>query len=401
MHTTLAPDTRTGFVPAARPAAQSGTRFTVNGSDALELHLQNICKNVLSGITHIIPKRNLEGIVLGGGYGRGEGGVLRSSSGDRPYNDLEFYVFVRGHPWLNERRYARALHDLGEALAPSAGIELEFKIISVSKLRHSPQTLFYHDLIAGHRWLLGDDSLFTGCEHHRDAGTIPLSEATRLLMNRCSGLLFAREKLEGEQLPADDADFVCRNIAKTQLALGDAVLIAFGQYHWSCRERSQRMSDLTATADLPWLEQLRECHAAGVEFKLHPHRTDLSRTTLQHCFGETSSLANQVWLWLEKRRLGCDFASAADYAFSPVHKWPDTGRWRNCLANASVFGLRALLMQCHQRHPRERILNALALLLWADAGTSAELKPQVRRELLYLEPTAMIAAYRERWRLAS
>jgi hypothetical protein len=377
------------------------TRFTVTGSDALERRLEDICNKVLAGITRIISASKLEGIVLGGGYGRGEGGVLKTPSGDGPYNDLEFYVFVRGQPWLNERRYARALHVLSEELAPGAGIELEFKITSTARLRHSLPTLFYHDLIMGHRWLLGDDSLFTGCEHHREPGAIPLSEATRLLMNRCSGLLFAREKLEHGHLSADDADFAYRNIAKTQLALGDAVLLAFGQFHWSCRERHRRMSDLSAMADLPWLDELRQCHATGAEFKLHPHRTDLSRATLQHCFSETSSLAHKVWLWLEKRRLGCAFATATDYASSRINKWPGTNVWRNGLANASVFGRRALLMPRHRRHPRERILNALALLLWAGAGNSHETTQQAQRELLCSDPAANVSAYRARWRRAS
>ena len=220
-------------------------------------------------------------------------------------------------------------------------------------------------------------------------------------MNRCSGLLFAREKLEGACISTDDADFAYRNIAKTQLALGDAVLIAFGRYHWSCRERRRLLSDLTATTDLPWLNEVNQCHATGVEFKLLPHRTDLSRTTLQHCLKKTSSLAHKVWLWLEKRRLGCDFSSAADYASNPINKWPDTPIWRNCLANANVFKHRALLMPRRQRHPRERILNALALLLWTSNGMPHKFAHQPQRELLFPGSTAAISAYRKRWRLAS
>ena len=51
-----------------------------------------------------------EGEGLGGGYGRGEGGVLRSpeSGEDQPYNDLEFYVFTRGSALIAERRFRRA-----------------------------------------------------------------------------------------------------------------------------------------------------------------------------------------------------------------------------------------------------------------------------------------------------
>ena len=401
MPATLAPDIRSGFVPAARPASKPATRFTLNGSNALEHQLAKVCKDVLAGIDRIIPESRLEGIALGGGYGRGEGGVLNTPAGDQPYNDLEFYVFVRGHPWLNERRYGKSLHELIAGLAPGAGVELEFKITSPTQLRRSPPSLFYHDLIMGHRWLLGDDSLFAGCEHQRDAGTIPLSEATRLLMNRCSGLLFAREKLEHERFSAEDADFVCRNIAKTELALGDALLIAFNKYHWSCLERGRRLSELASAEDLPWLEEVRKRHAAGVAFKLEPHRSGHSRDALRAHVREVRLLALRTWLWLESRRLGWDFRSAADYTSSRINKWPGISSWRNGLSNARVFGLQALLLPRNRRHPRERILNALALLLWEQAGASPESTRTIQRELLLFEPTAIIPAYRERWRRAS
>ena len=35
-------------------------------------------------------------VVLGGGYGRGEGGVLHTPQGDKPYNDLDIFVFSDG-----------------------------------------------------------------------------------------------------------------------------------------------------------------------------------------------------------------------------------------------------------------------------------------------------------------
>ncbi|MBC8096799.1 MAG: hypothetical protein H7Y43_13400 [Akkermansiaceae bacterium] len=400
MPTTLAPDLRSGFV-TARPISKSATRFTLNGGDALEQQLANVCKKVLAGIARIIPEHKLEGLALGGGYGRGEGGVLKTPAGDQPYNDLEFYVFVRGHPWLNERRYAKSVHALGEELALFAGVELEFKITSLAKLRRSSVSLFYHDLIMGHRWLLGDDRLLTGCEHHRDSETIPLSEAIRLLMNRCSGLLFAREKLEHAVFFAEDADFVGRNIAKTELALGDAVLIAFGKYHWSCRERGRRLRELAATEDLSWLEEVRQRHAVGVQFKLEPHRSGLSREALQEHLCAVSAIALQSWLWLENRRLSGDFRSAADYTASGINKFPGTSGWRNRLTNVKVFGPRALLLPRQRRHPRERILNALVLMLWVRAETSIGLAQKVRRELAGSEPSAIISEYRRRWRLTS
>ena len=396
----LVHDLRNPFAQRPELTAKPNARFTLNGTDALELRLETICKEVLAGVQRIIPERKLEGIALGGGYGRGEGGVLKTPDGDLPYNDLEFYVLARGLPGWDERRYAKLLHALSAELSPGAGIELEFKITSAARLRHTPQSLFYHDLILGHRWLLGGEELFAGCEQHREAGNIPLSEATRLLMNRCSGLLFARGKLEHERFSDADADFVCRNLAKTELALGDAVLLAFGNYHWSCRERRRRMSDLSPAGDVTWLAEVRQRHAAGVKFKLQPHRFAESRAALQAQFRDVSALAWRVWLWLENRRLGCGFRTAGDYATSQINKWPETSLWRNLLANFRVFGPQALWIRRKWRHPRERILNALVLLLWgrADAGVVSVVGSRaIHHELLMAESVADVSAYRERW----
>lgn len=358
------------------------THFTLDGSDELENHLARACEKVLAGIQKIIPPRKLEALLLGGGYGRGEGGVLKTESGDQPYNDLEFYVFIRGNNWLNERRFGKALHHLSHELTPAAGVEVEFKIISSAKLRRSPASMFYYDLVTRHRRLWGNEKLLAGCEHHRITRNIPLSEATRLLMNRCSGLLFAQEKLRREFFTDEDADFVGRNLAKAQLAFGDAVLTAFGQYHWSCLERHERLKQLLELKKMPWFDEALNHHAAGLEFKLHSHRTYLPRAALQSQHENVTAFALKIWLWLESRRLGCHFESARDYALNQSDKCPDTNPWRNFLLNAKLFGPAALFQKRSRRHPRERILNALALQLWETSTLNSELQHWLRRELL-------------------
>ena len=82
--------------------------------------------------------------------------------------------------------------------------------------------------------------------YNGEGSKIPLHRATRRLMSRCSGLLFSAERLERAEFTADDADFVGRNPAKARLAFGDAWLAAQGQYHWSCKERHDRIRRLAA-----------------------------------------------------------------------------------------------------------------------------------------------------------
>jgi len=158
--------------PAKPPRASvvDGTRFTLDGSAELEDHLHQTCRQVLAAVRDAVPKQKLEALLLGGGYGRGEGGVLKTGTGDRPYNDLEFYVFLRGNHFLNTRRYQTVLNDVADRLAPRAGVEVEFKVLSLDKLRRRPASMFYYDLVMGHRWLLGEESLLIGCELHKQIG---------------------------------------------------------------------------------------------------------------------------------------------------------------------------------------------------------------------------------------
>ncbi len=363
--------------PAVAVRPTSATRFTLDGDEQLERHLEKTSRAFLAGVREVVPAGKLEALMLGGGYGRGEGGVLKTETGDQPYNDLEFYVFIRGNRWLNERRYRDGLHQLAQELAATARVELEFKIISLDKLRRSSASMFYYDLVMGHRWLWGEESQLTGCAHHREALLIPPAEATRLLMNRGSGLLFALEKLQRRPFTEADADFVGRNLAKAQLAFGDAVLTAFGQYHWSCRQRHERLQKLATIEDLPWLPQARVQHAQGLEFKLHPHRALASPATLQRQHEELAALGLQIWLWLESHRLGQPFLSARAYGLSPLNKCPETNPRRNRLVNAQVFGPATLFKREAGRYPRERLLNSLAILLWE----KRELDPELTRRL--------------------
>ena len=382
------------------PHQTEATRFTLDGSAALEQHLDSVCARVSSEVRALVPSSKLDGLLLAGGYGRGEGGVLRTDAGEEPYNDLEFYVFVRGNAVLQERRYRSPLAELGHRLSPGAGLEVEFKVLTLEKLRSARPSMFYYDLMARHRWLIGDDSLLAGCGHHGDARGIPLSEVTRLLMNRCSGLLFSAERLRRKQFDSEAADFVGRNLAKTQLALGDALLAASGQYHWSCRERHRRLSSLRALGNEPWRDALSRHHADGVEFKLHPVRSSASRETLAQQHAELSALARQFWFWLENLRLATDFVTPRQYALSTTDKCPETSAFRNRLINARTFGAAAVLRPRGVRYPRQRLLHSLSLLLWdSDVLSDDSLLRTVQREIntTASDFSGLVDAYQHLW----
>jgi len=384
------------------------TRFTIDGSDALEQRIGSLCEVVRTGVRRIVPGLKLEGLVLGGGYGRGEGGVLKTDQGDEPYNDLEFYVFFSGNRLINQRRYGQALEVLAELLSLDAGIHVEFKCDSIQRLKRSPVSMFTYDLVAGHQVVWGDPEIFRNCQHHLNSVGIPLSEATRLLFNRCSGLLLVREKLIRNAIgcglqrkfSGEEVDFIGRNLAKAQLALGDAVLVVCGKYHWSCRERHRRLSELSLSEPPPNFAEIQKHHDAGAAFKLHPQRKNRCRTDFEGSHRELSRLSSDLWLWLEGIRLQESFHNAREYSLNRVRKCPESPAWRNFLLNLRTFGLKATRDAFAWRYPRERLFNTLPLLLW-ESETTAE--PIVQRLLQKQLQTAAsdwagwVAAYKNLW----
>jgi hypothetical protein len=106
-------------------------------------------------------------------------------------------------------------------------------------------------------------------------------------------------------------------------------------------------------------------------------------------------------LWLEARRLRQRFNSAIDYARCPINKCPETTFARNALVNATTFGAPALLKEKAFRYPRERLFNALSLLLWEPStAREPQLLHDVQTELV--TPAVgfndLITAYQNLWR---
>lgn len=370
-------------------------RFTIDGSAALETELALLCEAIRSRILNVLPAQKVKAILLGGGYGRGEGGVLRTPLGDRPYNDLEFYVLVRGPEMLTAGRFDKAVQSAGESLSESAGVEIEIKLLGRRKLERSAVSMFYYDLISGHRLIHGDESWITGCEHHRSAHRIPLHEATRLLMNRCSGLLFASGRLAGQEFSDADSDFVGRNLAKAKLAFGDVLLTMRGQYHWSCQERHKRLRKLAAEKENENLNTLVLLHEQGVDFKVHPVQSRRTAGELSAELEFLKELGRELWLKLESRRLGRVFRSVVEYSSDAGSKCPETRQIKNCLINWRTYGA----SECYNAtYPRERLLRSLPLLLWHPALPETKLVAQEQLRTRASGWLELVQAYASLWR---
>ena len=217
-----------------------------------------LLKRVLTGMKETLSGTELC-VVLGGSYGRGDGGVRQDRENGILYNDLDFFVFAR-----KKNNHAEILlKEIAEKYEKELKVDVDFsRIMTVGDIRNNAKRLMMQELKRGYRLVFGED-LLAEFLPELPADKLPFSEACRLLLNRGMGLLLAGEKIMNN---SPETDFILRNIYKAILGAGDAMMIAEGKYRWNLAERLDFV-EKSAMPDL-WKNFYRE----AVQFKQAPHR---------------------------------------------------------------------------------------------------------------------------------
>ena len=272
---------------------------------------------------------SLAGVVLGGGYGRGEGGArgelkvesskfkVESSKSDvacRLSNDLDFFAITKeGATDADAAAVATALEPLSRRWSEKLGIDVDFMGRTPWRLRHDQERLMVQELVHGYVDVAGatGESLFAGIAR-REPSDLPWMEAARLLMNRGMGLLLAAEKLRSVadgRHPTSDCrlsdvhSFVNRNINKCILGAGDARLIANRGYRWRAPERAEALRDQMYRNAVAW--KFRPKESAVCDWNA---ARDVWRTAYEDVMdsgareGELGRSLRQAARWVVRRR---------------------------------------------------------------------------------------------------
>jgi hypothetical protein len=297
---------------------------------------------------------DLVAVVLGGGYGRGEGGVQGVGGIERPYNDVDLFVVMTG-----ARRWPQAtLERLARLRAPDLGVPVDIgRPLTVPAIEAWPAWLMWHELLHGHVVLYGPPDVLTAHASAAAWGPPPAIEATRLLLNRGAGLLWAWRVVRGVDRPTDP-DFVRRNRLKAEQALGDAWLIAHGRHRTALDGRADDLAALRREHPDVALRSDPHVYRQALAFKRRPDTPPLTQPG-ERTLAETAERWRTTWLHLEAGRTGRAFADAQAYAAWDGLREPGPSTAQR-LANVAR-GVR--LGRPSWRHPREALYRELPLLL--------------------------------------
>ena len=199
---------------------------------------------------------SLAGVVLGGGYGRGEGGLRECKVESvkckvegmpvaecRLSNDLDFFAITKeGATDADAASVAKALEPLSQRWSEKLGIDVDFMGRTPWRLRHDQERLMVQELVHGYVDVAGEKGEFAKC---------------KIENGKCKvdGLPNADCRMSDA-----DIDFVNRNINKCILGAGDAFLISRGLYRWRATER----------ADVCEAQGFDRLYRSAVEWKFRP-----------------------------------------------------------------------------------------------------------------------------------
>ena len=356
-------------------------RYTIDGSDRLEQRIADDMARIRVAALDAVGAENLTALVLGGGYGRGEGGVYLVDGEERPYNDYDFFVVVPFTAHSRRRWVSQRLHALRHDLEPRCGIHVDFgPPMPVSKLADYPCELMFLEARRGHVVVYGPSDVFMALPEY-DEKRVPLEEGTRILMNRGVGLWMALDLLDrGGPGNQEEYEFIVRNLYKALMAMGDVVLFRYGAYSVSYQKRWERFSALDIN-NLPEVEKVRAGYRASLDFKFRPDHRLPDGKDLRTWLEEVCAVYAQVFLWFEQQRLD-----------APEMDWPAYMRrarrlpyvsfgetLRNIVRNGRCSTWRLWPFDNWTLHPRDNILRLLTDLLFD--RQSNDLKGQIMLRL--------------------
>ena len=237
-------------------------------------HIESLLDESLNQIAHeaqqAICAKHLKYLVLGGGYGRGEGGILKRENGETDlYNDLDFFVISDTFiPHIN-KELDLVFQRISKEWHSKLHIDVDFsRSTYVGYIKKRLHIQMWREMVLGAQILVGDKNEFKK-DFRNLPPQMPSSETAKLLINRLTGLFLARQKLFQNSFSNEDYDFIARNINKAILACGDAVLLSLNKYVFRTEDRLQLLNDLKLE-DSEFLNELKRLYVEAVEFKKYP-----------------------------------------------------------------------------------------------------------------------------------
>ena len=229
--------------------------YTILNDEKIDTIIERDLKLIVSRILNTVTAR---AIILGGGFGRGEGSVLINRGRILAVNDYDIFIIISDGDQTDFR-------SIGKKIAGELDVRLLDLIpIKYSNLTSLPPTQFNYDLKYGGRHLWGE-CLLNLIPLFKE-GYVDAESGKTLLLNRLICAIEAySENFESQGMTTDQNFFLVNQTGKVISACVEALLIKKGKYNHSYQKRRDIFR-----AEFPEEEDLQKLNERATEFKLRP-----------------------------------------------------------------------------------------------------------------------------------
>jgi hypothetical protein len=248
-------------------------------------------------------------ILLCGGFGRGEGGVVKEDGVYRPLNDYDLTVIVKKLSTIPEQlrnNFINFQKELDEIVHVK---QVDIALIDEWKLTIPYPSIARYEIKNGYKLLYGKIPVIRAFP----AWLLPLNEATTYYRTRSGGLLIASLLLDkyGTFTDKERIELIFLEINKAFLALGDAYLIKNRLYHFSYVKRKEIILKNKNKLHIP--EEIFSLYLTAIENKLSPKLEKLTLDTIKLQWFLATKKIIYEFLQFESRRYKKKFYSINEY----------------------------------------------------------------------------------------
>lgn len=351
--------------------------YSVRGSGAFDARLDRDFAHVVHALAQSEDAALCRALVLIGGYGRGEGTPLIVDGGQEPFNDYDFVVVSVAMSRCHRNVVQIRLRRLEQQLSRDLGLPVDLQLYPANGLPRAEFSLLNYEMKYGHKVVWGDSSVLEAMPDYPH-DRIPLSEGTRLLLNRGKLLLDVRRALRtGRALSAEERLRFAKFLFKAQLAFGDCALLMSRAYDLRYTIKKERIAGPLAP-DVPDAAFLIERYRNAIERKEWGDFAFLSDYPLAGEFERIRQYYLRFFAWYESARAKGVAAERAALGAPAIPAPDDAAPWKAAVCNVQAFGASAFAMgtALWREHPRARLYRSLPILLGdepVDAAAAAGL----------------------------
>ncbi|MFX0196252.1 MAG: hypothetical protein ACFFCW_09040 [Candidatus Hodarchaeota archaeon] len=345
--------------------------------ETIEGHMDYVTKRLID----TFGKHQVEAIVLIGGFGRGEGGVIINEKEIRPFHDYDFALVPKGK-LLNEKQLMQLSGEFEERFLIN---EVSLWQITNKRLTTAPLTVHNYEMKCGHKVIWGNQLIFDTMPEY-NSHDIPLFEATRLLYNRALDFMKAQHLLNKKSPTIREKVYFLNSCNKVTLAIGESILLWQKKYHFSYRKRRDLFRRIR---DLPFGDDsIVSSLTHAIDFKLNPDLDRYESLDRESLCQQIRELHERYFGFIERQRLDTDFGNWNEYASILIDsKKPALHAVRNLvrnLYNIRLYGVQSKFpfKTLYKDHTALKLVQLPQVLYQRFSPNVVRLKPDLNSSAL-------------------